>query len=231
MDRATDARLIAISYSDDGLGRRVATETSRSVLCSYQSVNRAEFFSAWQAGLRAEIVVTMFAPDYHGEDIVDIYGLDGYTRYDVYRTYQKSDSIELWCCKRNEDVVRTVTVVSQGKHITLHGVYVLWDNGARDTTTGKVSTDAVTLTIPPSAQAFVGLDAVSYVKPKMYKALPDKSGVWTLDTTSFFVLADEVEEGTYQQINSKYDDCYRVESVAIKNRGKPNTEYLEVTGR
>ena len=52
-----------------------------------------------------------------------------------------------------------------------------------------------------------------------------------IDSSSFFALGDISATGKYQEINSQYDDVYRVQAVNRKNAGKPDTEYLEVVGK
>lgn len=89
--------LVQISYTSDGYGKKVATETKRSVYAALQSVSRGEFFQAYQADLRAEYVAKMFRYDYQGEDIAEIDGV----KYDIYRTYAgKDDSIEIYLTKK-----------------------------------------------------------------------------------------------------------------------------------
>lgn len=93
MDKSKVLTLISKSYTTDSIGQRVPVETARLVFCNLRSVNRAEWFNGGQVGLKPELVATMFAPDYEGEDIAEIDGV----RYGVYRTYLGAwESIELY---------------------------------------------------------------------------------------------------------------------------------------
>ena len=93
MDRSRELKLIAKSYTPDSLKQLVETETSRTVYCNIRSVSRAEWVAGGQLGLKPELVATMFAPDYEGEEIAELEGI----RYAVYRTYLGSfESIELY---------------------------------------------------------------------------------------------------------------------------------------
>ena len=75
------------------MGQQVPTETSRNVFCNISSVTAAEWFEAGKAGLKPEYKCTMFAPDYDGEDTVELAG----TKYGVYRTYLgRNETIELY---------------------------------------------------------------------------------------------------------------------------------------
>jgi len=72
MDRSDEIKLIKQSYTVDELGQRVPTEIERVVYCNLRSVSRSEWAAAGQLGLNPELVATMFAPDYHGEQIAEI---------------------------------------------------------------------------------------------------------------------------------------------------------------
>ena len=93
MDRSRELKLIAKSYAADDLKQLIETETSRTVYCNIRSVTRAEWVAGGQLGLKPELVATMFAPDYEGEEIAELDGI----RYAVYRTYLGSfELIELY---------------------------------------------------------------------------------------------------------------------------------------
>lgn len=66
----------------------------REVFARMASVNRSEFFSGGQAGLRPELRFTVFPDEYRGELICVHEGV----RYAVYRTYQVpgTDDLELY---------------------------------------------------------------------------------------------------------------------------------------
>lgn len=93
MDRSRVLILVSQKYEPDALGQQIATEIKRQVFCDVSSVSASEWFAAAQEGLKPEYRCTMFAPDYQGEEIVE---LDG-KRYGVYRTYRgKNETIELY---------------------------------------------------------------------------------------------------------------------------------------
>lgn len=93
MDRSDTLKLVSVSYQPDAIGQLVPVETERTVYCSLSSINRSEWATAGQLGLKPEIVATMFAPDYEGEEIAVL----GSVRYGIYRTYIRQDEqIELY---------------------------------------------------------------------------------------------------------------------------------------
>lgn len=89
MDRSNVVTLISETYSADSIGQMVATEVERDVFCNVASVSQNEWFQGGQNGLNPEYQVTMFAPDYEGEKIVEFNGI----RYGVYRTYMRQDEL------------------------------------------------------------------------------------------------------------------------------------------
>lgn len=89
MDRSNVVTLISETYSADSIGQMVATEVERDVFCNVASVSQNEWFQGGQNGLNPEYQVTMFAPDYEGEKIVEFNGV----RYGVYRTYMRQDEL------------------------------------------------------------------------------------------------------------------------------------------
>ncbi len=91
--------LIGVVYSEDEIGQLVPTETEQAVWASIQSVTRAEWAQAGQAGLNPELVLTMPRANYSGQNIVELRKDCGQpVRYGVYRTYFSGDSddIELY---------------------------------------------------------------------------------------------------------------------------------------
>lgn len=89
MDRSNVATLISETYSADTIGQMIATEKEREVFCNVRSVSQNEWFQGGQNGLNPEWLVTMFAPDYEGEKLVEFNGV----RYGVYRTYVRDDEL------------------------------------------------------------------------------------------------------------------------------------------
>ncbi len=97
MDRSRIIKLIGQTYKKDSIGQMIPEETEREVFCSVSSVSGSEWFEAGRNGIRPEVKVTMFCPDYQGEVIAE---LDG-TRYSVYRTYMaKHELMELYLEKK-----------------------------------------------------------------------------------------------------------------------------------
>ena len=83
MDRSTPIKLIAQVYGTDALLQPVATETARTVYAAVRSTSRREWEAAGQQGLNPEYEITLFGPDYQGEEIVELNS----QRFSVYRTY------------------------------------------------------------------------------------------------------------------------------------------------
>lgn len=100
MDRSTDFFLLAAERTQDAIGQWKSTIVKRPVFGQIQSVSGAEFFAAGQNGISPEYRITMFGPDYDGEQDLE---LDGVV-YSVYRTYRgKNDTIELYVERRRGD--------------------------------------------------------------------------------------------------------------------------------
>lgn len=94
MDRSTPIYLVEQTREQNSIGEWITVETLRKVYANVTSVSASEFFTASQIGLSPEIRFVMFAPDYHGETIIEYMGY----RYSVYRMYlAKTDKMELYC--------------------------------------------------------------------------------------------------------------------------------------
>ena len=88
-----EVHLISVTYRVDELAQRVPVEQSRTVLGYLGSISAAEYFEAGRSGLKPQLRVSMFAPDYQGETTGEVNG----ARYGVSRTYMASDdTIELY---------------------------------------------------------------------------------------------------------------------------------------
>lgn len=72
MDRSNVLTLISTTYQPDAIGQQVPVEVGRQVYCNLRSVTRAEWSAAGKLGLKPELVATMFAPDYRGEEIAEL---------------------------------------------------------------------------------------------------------------------------------------------------------------
>lgn len=79
-------KLISVETSTNTYGGLVEAETEREVLCSVESVGRAEFYAAREAGLALSNTFITHPSNYMGEQIVEHEG----TRYAVTRTYLAS---------------------------------------------------------------------------------------------------------------------------------------------
>ena len=92
--------LLSVDHSVDSIGQYVEEVTERPVFGNVQSVTASEFFAGGQNGFKPEYRITMFGPDYEGEENLK---LDGVV-YSIYRTYRaKTDVIELYVEKRAGD--------------------------------------------------------------------------------------------------------------------------------
>lgn len=264
----TSARLITVSYVGE-LGRAQTIETATPIFCSLDTVNRTEYYAAFNSGFKPEFRLTTDPINYSGEGIVEVDTPEGTVRCDIYRTYRKAqDELELWCVKKNPEAVQTFTLWNAGRCVTLFGCYLTGTDGADRTETGRVATDTVRLILPQTFQAFIGETPVAYCRPKAWAAMNEEAQAnhFYIDTKDFFALgrletihgpyipdgADSLTTANdrilwcggvdasaekYQHINSLYDDVYLVQSVNRINggngreRGKPDTEYLEVIGK
>lgn len=230
----TSAKLIAVTYSDSPLGTKAATETVTEIPCEVNSVGRTEFYAAYNSGFLPEYLVTTHSANYGGQGIIDILTASGEVRCDIYRTYNRgAGTVELYCVKKNPAVPTVFTLWTGGRIVKLYGAYLSGNDSVSRETNGKVSDGTVTLILPQSLKAFCGNVGVGYVRPKAYAAMSneEKAESFYIDSSCFFAVGDIDAEGKYQAINAAYDDVYLVKGVAVKNNGKPDTEYVEVTGK
>lgn len=97
MDRSTPIFLIGTTYTPDEYGVLQPTRTKRLAYANVSSVSMSEWFEGGRNGLNPELRIIMFAPDYHGEDAVEVHG----KQYAIYRTYiARTDLIELYVQQR-----------------------------------------------------------------------------------------------------------------------------------
>lgn len=89
MDRSNVVTLISETYAPDSIGQMIATEVPSDVFCNVASVSQTEWFQGGQNGLKPEYKVTMFAPDYNDQKLVEFNGV----RYGIYRTYLRNDEL------------------------------------------------------------------------------------------------------------------------------------------
>ena len=231
----TSARLISVSYSGS-LGAVQTTETATTILCTLNSVNRTEYYKAYDSGFKPEFRLETDPVNYAGQSVVDVDTPDGTVRCDIYRTYRKAqDVLELWCVKKNPDAVQTFTLWTAGKTVVLFGCYLDGEDGIDRTETGSIATDRVKLILPKTFQAFSGGSPVTYCRPKAYAAMSaaNKATHFTIDARDFFALGQIAATGAekYQAVNAAHDDVYVVQSIARKHKMHPDSEFLEVIGR
>ena len=92
--------LLSEEHSVDSIGQYVSRIVERPVYGRVQSVTASEFFAGGQNGFKPEYRITMFGPDYEGEENLKLDGV----MYSIYRTYRaKTDVIELYVEKRAGD--------------------------------------------------------------------------------------------------------------------------------
>ena len=257
----TSARLIAVSYvGEPGAARRVETATPilcridnvnrAEWFAAYNSGFRPEWrVTTTPASFGGQTIIDLDTPE--GTVRCDVYR--------TYR--KTPDALELWCCRKTAESEQVFTLWCAGKRVVLYGAYLTGTDGATRTNTGKVATDAVALILPQTFQAFCGGQPVAYSKPKAYKRMTSAQQAehFYIDVDCFFALGDldpseliapagytgdlaaggyalaagDVPAGglRYQEINALYDDVWRVQSVDRRNRGKIDTEYVEVIGK
>ena len=92
----TVIKLISNKRVNNEYGVQVKTETVNEVFASWDGVNRSEFFSGGQNGLKPEKMFLTFKGNYNGEEVLEHEG----ERYTIYRTHQNGDYLELYAEKR-----------------------------------------------------------------------------------------------------------------------------------
>lgn len=122
----------------------------------------------------------------------------------------------------------------------LEGVFLDISKGANVVKSGLENADAAKLFIPFGIEAVNGVTGQSqtYIDPKAYERLEDKSAYWTIragGTTSvndcFFVKNRVVSDMDFQDLNSYYDHVFRVSSVDLRDFGSESMRHWEVSGR
>lgn len=100
MQSIVDVTLISGGSEKDALRQTVSDGVRRTVYGKVTSVSGSEFTNAGILGIRAELRVLVYAPDYNNELIAEIDGI----RYSVYRTFcNQSNRVELYLTKRAGD--------------------------------------------------------------------------------------------------------------------------------
>ena len=98
MDRSIPIYLVDQIYSENDAAMISAQPMERMVFANVTSVSLSEWTEGARIGLNPELRFTMFAPDYHGEEILKCD--DKY--FSIYRTYHgRNDTIDLYCERKN----------------------------------------------------------------------------------------------------------------------------------
>ena len=257
----TSARLIAVSYSGElGTVQRIETPTPIYCTINNVNRAEwfAAFNSGFRPEWRVTTAPVNFSGQTI-IDLDTLEGTVRCDIYRTYR--KTPDALELWCCRKTKESEQVFTLWTAGKRVVLYGAYLTGTDGAARTNTGKVATDTVALILPQTFAAFCDGQPVAYCKPKAfsYMSAADQAKHFFIDTDCYFGLGDLdpalliapadydgvlSEDGyllaaddipasglRYQDINALYDDVWRVQSVNRKNRGKIDTEYIEVIGK
>lgn len=97
MDRSTPIYLVKEEYVEDQYGVLQVSTQKRIVFANVTSVSLQEWAEGGRNGLNPEYRVRMFGPDYEGEEVLEIDGV----QYAVYRAYyDRTDNLELYVQKR-----------------------------------------------------------------------------------------------------------------------------------
>lgn len=100
MDRSVTFFLLTPNRTQDELLQWHDDPIRRQVYGQISSVTATEFFSAGQNGISPEFRITMFGPDYQGEQDLEYNGQP----YTIYRTYQgRTDTLDLYVERRRGD--------------------------------------------------------------------------------------------------------------------------------
>ena len=89
--------LIKTTYTNDLLGIPQESTSERDVLCSIESVTRAEFFDGGRNGINPSLMFKVFAGDYDDEQEIRYKG----KAYSVYRTYfTQGNEVEIYVTRK-----------------------------------------------------------------------------------------------------------------------------------
>lgn len=84
------AYLITISHEKDSIGQHVPEESRREIFVSAGSINRTEWATAGNRGLKAELMLKTASVNYSGEELIEFENV----RYGIYRTYTNPETEE-----------------------------------------------------------------------------------------------------------------------------------------
>lgn len=89
MDRSKPIYLVSETYTKNQYGVLIPTITKRKIFANVTSVTATEWFEGGRNGLNPELRMRVFAPEYHGEEVVQFNG----KYYAIYRTYMARDDV------------------------------------------------------------------------------------------------------------------------------------------
>lgn len=85
--------LLTETVTTDSIGQAVvAGYTEKELPCGVRSATQSEQTEAYKRGFQAEYRCDVFVLDYAGEHLCEYKG----TRYEIYRTYEDNDRMELY---------------------------------------------------------------------------------------------------------------------------------------
>lgn len=123
----------------------------------------------------------------------------------------------------------------------LDGVFLDTSRGGGVVKNGAVSEDAAALFIPLDCRAVdpVGGQAQSFCEPKEFDRLENCGGFWTVGPRDgrscadcFFVRGKVVEPGMgFAEMKDRYEDVFRVSSVAVRDFGGENMRHWQIGGK
>ena len=99
MKQYAEVTLIGETLERDDNGDQVATLAEETIIGTLTSATTAEFYQAANAGYHADIVVKVYAQEYHGQKRLRVDDV----QYTVIRTYLTGDFIELHCQQKGAD--------------------------------------------------------------------------------------------------------------------------------
>ena len=110
MDRSSVIYLVSETYEKNQYGVLIPTVTKRKVFANVTSVTATEWFEGGRNGLNPELRMRVFAPEYHGEEVVQFNG----KYYAIYRTYMARDDVMELYVQRKKDEAEQYAADSQG---------------------------------------------------------------------------------------------------------------------
>lgn len=85
--------LVSIGTNKDDLMQDIEIETIQEVFAEKKSISQSEFFSAGQTDLKPTKCFVIYSDEYNDERFL----LFENQRFNIYRTFEKGEDIELYC--------------------------------------------------------------------------------------------------------------------------------------